>query len=143
MCQNILLSMMLFLIGSEGLINVKSTLWIVVFLDYKDMCLIALVSDYLYLMSDLPPLLSSCFLFFSVTFLAFFPSPFELGPMGLQSQTGQRLNNNNLGLCQHRIKFPMNLFEYLFLLVGKFSAFSFFIWLFYILFSTLSYYFVS
>ena len=48
-CQNILLSMMLFLIGSEGLINVKSTLWIVVFLDYKDVLLNAFWPDYLYM----------------------------------------------------------------------------------------------
>ena len=105
-CQNILLSMMLFLFGSEGLINVKSALWIVVFLDYKDVLLKNGLIIFIWCQVYHP-----CFLLVSslpVTFFAFFPSPFWIGVHGVaKSQTGQRLNNNNLGLCQHRIKFSL------------------------------------
>ena len=81
-CQNILLSMMLFWFGSEGLINVKSVLRIVVFLDYEDVLLNAFWPDYLYLMSDLPPLLSSCFLFACCIFCLFPLSFLNWGPWG-------------------------------------------------------------
>ena len=76
------MKMMLFLFGSEGLINVKSALRIVVFLDYEDVLLNAFWPDYLYLMSDLPPLLSSCFLFACCIFCLFPLSFLNWGPWG-------------------------------------------------------------